>query len=96
MNTQSPVASSKSKSTAIILAVYFGTLGIDRLYLGDIGLGLLKLFTLGGCGIWAIIDAILLITGNRNTDAKGYFLIDQTTVKLMKSGQCKDEFGNPL
>ena len=50
------------------LAVFFisfmwGTLGVDRMYLGKWGTGIVKLITLGGAGIWVIIDIILIMTG---------------------------------
>ena len=51
------------------LAVFFisfmwGTLGVDRMYLGKWGTGIVKLITLGGAGIWVIIDIILIMTGS--------------------------------
>ena len=46
----------------IIMSVLFGQLGIDRFIMGHIGLGVLKLITLGGCGIWWLIDVILIAT----------------------------------
>ncbi|HIS03543.1 MAG TPA: TM2 domain-containing protein [Candidatus Pullichristensenella avicola] len=42
----------KSKTTAIILSVLLGQLGIDRFYLGYTGLGVVKLITCGGFGVW--------------------------------------------
>jgi len=42
---------------------WLGWLGIDRFVVGDIGLGVLKLITFGGLGIWQIIDCFLI--GNR-------------------------------
>lgn len=56
------VFSDKSFTTALILSVLLGGLGVDRFYLGYTGLGVLKLITLGGCGIWALIDLILIAT----------------------------------
>ena len=52
----------KSFLTALILSIFVGWLGVDRFYLGHIGLGILKLLTGGGCGIWYLIDIILIAT----------------------------------
>ena len=63
----------KSKTTALILSVLVGGLGIDRFYLGYTGMGILKLLT-GGCfGILYIIDIINIATGNlRPADGTPY------------------------
>lgn len=62
-NDKQSSAEPKNKTAAILLSLFFGTLGVDRFYLGYTGLGLLKLFTLGGFGIWTIIDFIMIIAG---------------------------------
>lgn len=54
----------KSHLIAIVLSILLGVLGFDRFYLGYTGLGVVKLITLGGLGVWAIIDLILIATKN--------------------------------
>lgn len=49
-----------SHGTALNLSIFLGWLGADRFYIGDTGLGLLKLCTLGGVGVWWIIDIITM------------------------------------
>ena len=56
--------SDKSKLTAGLLELFLGGFGAGRWYLGDTGLALGQLFTCGGLGIWALIDAIMMLTGN--------------------------------
>ena len=53
-----------------ILSLILGPLGVHRFYTGYIGLGILQLFTFGGCGIWALIDFIMICCG-KFKDAKG-------------------------
>lgn len=53
---------SKSWLVALLLSIIVGSLGIDRFYLGYIGTGILKLITLGGFGVWWLIDVILIAT----------------------------------
>jgi TM2 domain-containing membrane protein YozV len=54
------VKKDKNWIAALLLSILVGGLGIDRFYMGYIGLGILKLITLGGFGIWWLIDLILV------------------------------------
>ena len=60
----------KSWMVALLLSFFLGGLGADRFYLGYTGLGIAKLLTLGGCGIWALID-LIMIALNKIPDAEG-------------------------
>lgn len=54
----------KSQVIALILVIFLGGLGIHRFYLGYTWQGIVQLLTAGGCGVWALIDLIRIITGD--------------------------------
>lgn len=56
----------KSSTTALILSIFLGGLGADRFYIGDNGLGIAKLLTCGGLGLWTIIDWFLIIGSTKD------------------------------
>ncbi|MCL2464172.1 MAG: TM2 domain-containing protein [Micrococcales bacterium] len=66
----------KSFIVTWILSYLLGSFGVDRFYLGKIGTGVLKLITLGGFGIWTLIDLIIVLAGRARDSAgaplKGY------------------------
>lgn len=65
-----PSVSNKSFLAAWLLSLLLGVLGVDRFYLGKVGTGILKLVTLGGFGVWALVDLILILT-NKMRDKQG-------------------------
>ncbi len=79
--------SSKSKMAAGLLAIFLGTLGIHNFYLGNTSKGVLQIaLTFGGfltcgltsisCGIWALVEGIMILSGSINEDADGNPLRD--------------------
>lgn len=69
--------SEKKILPAFLLCFFFGVLGIHRFYVGKVGTGIAQIFTLGGLGIWALIDMIMIIVGSF-TDKDGAKLTQWT------------------
>ncbi|MGB5951123.1 MAG: TM2 domain-containing protein [Ornithinimicrobium sp.] len=74
--------SDKSFLVTWLLAWLLGFFGADRFYLGKIGTAILKLVTLGGLGIWSLIDLLITLTGSRR-DIQGRPLADYDQYKKM-------------
>jgi len=66
----------KDPTTSLIISIVAGSLGIDRFIIGDIGLGIGKLLTCGGLGIWTIVDWFMIqnATKQKNLDKIQQFL----------------------
>src|SRR5579875_1429704 len=60
--------------TTLLLCIFLGGLGVHRFYTGHTAVGVVQLLTLGGCGIWALVDLIMIITGDFR-DANGLPLL---------------------
>ncbi len=61
----------KSWTTTLLLAIFLGVIGGHRFYTGHTGIGVVQLFTGGGCGIWTIIDIIGIVSGSfKDSDGK--------------------------
>lgn len=65
--------SDKSKIVAGLLQLFLGHFGVGRFYMGDTGLAVAQLLTCGGCGVWALIDGIIILI-NGGTDREGRVL----------------------
>ena len=60
----------KDPTIALIISLIGGSLGVDRFYIGNIGLGIAKLITCGGCGLWTLIDLFLIMGATRDANLK--------------------------
>ncbi len=56
--------SPKSRFVGVLLCWFFGGFGAHRFYVGKVGTAILMIFTLGGLGIWTLIDLILILVGS--------------------------------
>lgn len=72
MSSPAAAASGKSQLVALLLCLFVGFLGIHRFYLGYTWQGVVQLLTLGGFGIWALIDLIRIITGDLQPKGGSY------------------------
>jgi TM2 domain-containing membrane protein YozV len=52
------------------MSIVFGQLGVDRFIMGHVGLGILKLITFGGFGVWWLVDIILIATKYKFSNVK--------------------------
>lgn len=86
--TRAEAVSDKILLPAFLLAFFFGIFGAHRFYVGKIGTGFLQLFTLGGFGIWATIDWILLLC-KVFTDGNGRRITDWWHPSLSPPGSAK-------
>ena len=69
MTTENPAAlpdgvSDKSRTVAAVLCFFLGIIGIHRFYVGKTGTGIAMILTLGGLGVWALIDLIMILIGS--------------------------------
>ena len=64
----------KDPTISLILSIIVGSLGVDRFYVGDIALGVIKLITCGGLYVWWLVD-IFMIMGK--TRMKNYEMLAQ-------------------
>ena len=76
-------AEQRDRTLALIFSLLFGSLGIDRFYLGDITLGVLKLITFGGFGIWTFLDWFFIMGC---TDRKNRILAREIADAIRRSG----------
>jgi TM2 domain-containing membrane protein YozV len=67
--------SPSSRLAALLLCLFVGVFGVHRFYVGKIGTGVAMIFTLGGLGIWTLIDFIMIVVGGF-TDANGRYVLD--------------------
>jgi len=63
----------KNWNILVILSMMLGGLGADRFYAGRTGLGILKLLTCGGWGLWSLVDMLLAVAGKQK-DGDGYYI----------------------
>lgn len=83
----------KNKTTALILSILAGGIGVDRFYLGYTGMGVLKLLT-GGCfGVLWIIDIVNIATG-KLLPADGSSYEDDMVKKNTANSEVQDSFAN--
>ena len=71
----------KDPFVSVLLSIAVGELGIDRFYIGDTGLGVLKLITAGGLGIWWLVDLFIISNKTKENNIKDF----QETVMLQET-----------
>ena len=65
----------KDTTTILLISIFLGGMGIDRFVIGDTVLGLLKLVSFGGCGLWWLIDLFLIMDATKMKNAASAYRI---------------------
>ena len=68
--------SEKDWLTSVLLCFFLGSLGIHSFYAGKTGIGIAQLLTMGGCGVWTLIDFIMLLCGSYK-DSEGKAIVNK-------------------
>ena len=85
----------KNPTTALLFSLFFGAMGVDRFYIGDTGLGVAKLLTLGGVGIWAIVDLFLIQKAARRKNIETMRHIRDSILSSARLSQNDPTAGEP-
>ena len=64
----------KDPTTALLISLFAGGLGVDRFYIGDVGLGIGKLLTCSACCVWGFIDLFLIMDATREKNYQSMLL----------------------
>lgn len=81
----------KSPVVMLVVSLFVGGLGVDRMMLGEIGFGILKLVTAGGCGIWTIIDWFMIM---KNTKEKNILKLMQAISMIQTNPYNQQNYNN--
>jgi TM2 domain-containing membrane protein YozV len=75
-------SSPKSGITTLLLCFFLGCLGIHRFYVGKTGTGIIQLLTIGGFGVWVLIDFLMIVLGKfTDSDGRVVKLSEETPVR---------------
>jgi len=88
--------SEKNFVATLLLCLLLGGIGIHRFYVGKIGTGILQIVTLGGLGIWVLIDLIMIVIG-KFTDKEGLLITSGTepAAQAPATSEATDEGSTP-
>lgn len=68
------MAQFKDPTMALILSVVVGSLGVDRFYIGDVGMGVGKILTCGGAYIWWLIDIFMIQDATKRKNLEQFLM----------------------